>query len=162
MSEALKPHGIESFRTRLLVSTLAVAGVVSACAAPLGGKTYREYMLGQIQGTEDLSGGNKRLDKAVIDGDTQREDDELIVNDGVNVRTFPGIEGAVIGKVSAGEKFEDAILTSGDGGDWAAAECNNLPLSEVYYEQLPRDEQGFVDFPEVCFINGDFVQASGK
>ncbi len=154
------PPNADCFRIKAVAGILAVTGIAAGCGG--SGQSYQAHMLGEIRGTTQLTEGDRHLRKVVIDGTTRDYDQQLDLNGGANVRTYPGIDGIVLGKIPTGKQFENGVLTSGDGGQWVAAECVELPVEGIIYEALPRDKNGYAIVPDVCFIKGSFAQSTDK
>lgn len=97
-----KPPLAETFRAKAIAVGLVVSGLASACGGQISAGSYQQRILGEIKDTTPLTEGDQRVDRVVVDGVSERHDQELEANGGVNVRTFPGIDGRVIGKVAQG------------------------------------------------------------
>ena len=157
------PPNADGFRIKATAGVLAVAGIVTGCGGPISGHSYTERMLGKLNGTTQLDNGEKHLRIVEIDGETTADDQELVANGNrVNVRTYPGIDGLVLGTIDTGATLENVVLTAGDGGDWVAGKCDKMPIENIVYEALPRDENDYVVVPRVCFVNGNFAQNTDK
>jgi hypothetical protein len=103
---------------------------------------------------------DRPIDEVTVTGDNESLQQELEANKGVNVRTYPGIEGPIVGKIAPGTKIENVVVTQGDGGNWVTADCLAMPIDNIQIELIPREgNDPFAPVSETadCFVNGNFV-----
>jgi hypothetical protein len=168
--DKLRPRDASRFKSGLTAGILFFAGAaaVPAIADSLkpsrSGPSYTDRIAGEIERTGPLTEGDIHVGNVRIDGITDKLDAQIDANGGAYVRTLPNSEdGNVIAKLPAGAVIYDAILTSGDGGEWVAAKCDTLPISDAdRVNVIGWDRNGQAVIPEVCFIKGDLTNASEK